>query len=51
MTDAFTKLFAQMMASGQEMARAFNPALEHFDMRLNTSYMNTFEDTRVMLGR
>ncbi|RDD73325.1 MULTISPECIES: carboxymuconolactone decarboxylase family protein [Paracoccus] len=33
MTDALTKLFAQMMASGQEMARAFNPALEHFDMR------------------
>ena len=33
MTDAFTKLFAQMMASGQEMARAFNPGLEHFDMR------------------
>ncbi|MCJ1899034.1 MULTISPECIES: carboxymuconolactone decarboxylase family protein [Paracoccus] len=33
MTDAFTKLFAQMMTSGQEMARAFNPALEHFDMR------------------
>ena len=33
MTDAFTKLFAQMMASGQEMARAFNPALEHVDMR------------------
>ena len=33
MTDAFTRLFAQMMASGQEMARAFNPALEHFDMR------------------
>ena len=29
MTDAFTKLFAQMMASGQEMARAFNPALEN----------------------
>ena len=33
MTDAFTKLFAQMMASGQEMARAFNPALENVDMR------------------
>ena len=33
MTDALTKLFAQMMASGQERARAFNPALEHFDMR------------------
>jgi len=34
MTDAFARLFAQMMASGQEMARAFNPALEHFDMRV-----------------
>ena len=33
MTDAFTKLFAQMMASGQEMARVFNPGLEHLDMR------------------
>ncbi|RDW14832.1 carboxymuconolactone decarboxylase family protein [Paracoccus thiocyanatus] len=33
MTDAFTRLFSQMMASGQEMARAFNPALEHLDMR------------------
>jgi 4-carboxymuconolactone decarboxylase len=30
MTDEFQKLFAQMMASGQEMARAFNPALEGF---------------------
>ena len=33
MSDPFTKLFAQMMASSQEMARAWNPALEHFDMR------------------
>ena len=33
MTDAFTRLFAQMMAPGQEMARAFNPALENVDMR------------------
>src|SRR5690606_15066383 len=33
MTDAFARLFAQMMASGQEMARAINPALEHLDMR------------------
>ena len=30
MTEEFQKLFAQMMASGQEMARAFNPALESF---------------------
>ncbi len=30
MTDPFQKLFAQMLESGQEMARAFNPALEHF---------------------
>ena len=30
MTDAFQKLFAQMMEQGQEMARAFNPALEGF---------------------
>jgi hypothetical protein len=33
MTDPFTKLFAQMIASSQEMARAFNPALENIDMR------------------
>ena len=33
MTDAFTKLFAQMMASGQEMARAFNPALENMSVK------------------
>ena len=33
MTDAFQKLFAQMMEQGQEMARAFNPALETFSMK------------------
>ena len=33
MSDGFTKLFAQMVASGREMARAFNPALEKFDPR------------------
>jgi 4-carboxymuconolactone decarboxylase len=33
MTEEFQKLFAQMMQQGQEMARAFNPALEHVDMR------------------
>lgn len=33
MSDPFTKLFAQMLAQSQEMARAWNPALEHFDMR------------------
>ena len=31
MTDAFQKLFAQMLEQGQEMARAFNPALETFN--------------------
>lgn len=31
MTDAFTKLFAQMMASGQDMARAMTPALDKLD--------------------
>lgn len=30
MTDAFQKLFAQMMEQGREMARAFNPGLETF---------------------
>ncbi|MBM3603705.1 MAG: carboxymuconolactone decarboxylase family protein [Alphaproteobacteria bacterium] len=33
MTDAFQKMFQQMLAQGQEMARAFNPALEHFDVK------------------
>jgi len=28
MTDAYTKMIQQMMESGQEMLRAFNPALE-----------------------
>jgi 4-carboxymuconolactone decarboxylase len=28
MTDAFTKMMQQMMEQGQEMVRAFNPALE-----------------------
>ena len=28
MTDAYAKMFQQMMESGQEMLRAFNPALE-----------------------
>jgi 4-carboxymuconolactone decarboxylase len=30
MTDAFQKLFAQMLEQGQDMARAFNPSLENF---------------------
>ena len=29
MTDAFAKLFAQMLEQGQEMARAFQPAMEN----------------------
>lgn len=33
MSDGFTRLFQQMLQSGQEMARAFNPALEKFDPR------------------
>ena len=33
MTDAYTKMFAQMLEQGQEMARAFNPALETFSMK------------------
>lgn len=31
MSDGFTRLFQQMLQSGQEMARAFNPALENID--------------------
>ena len=33
MTDAFNKMFQQMLQSGQEMARSFNPALEHVDTK------------------
>jgi 4-carboxymuconolactone decarboxylase len=33
MTDAAQKLFAQMLEQGQEMARAFNPALETFSFK------------------
>jgi 4-carboxymuconolactone decarboxylase len=33
MSDAFQKLFQQMMEQGQEMARAFNPALETFSAK------------------
>ncbi|WBU63180.1 carboxymuconolactone decarboxylase family protein [Paracoccus aerodenitrificans] len=33
MTDAFNRLFQQMIQSGQEMARSFNPALEHVDTK------------------
>ncbi|MBU3030253.1 carboxymuconolactone decarboxylase family protein [Paracoccus marinaquae] len=33
MTEAFQKLFQQMLQSGQEMARMFNPALEQVDTR------------------
>jgi 4-carboxymuconolactone decarboxylase len=32
MTDAFQKLFTQMLEQGQDMARAFNPALESFNL-------------------
>jgi len=33
MTDAFQKLFQQMLQSGHEMARALNPALENIDTK------------------
>lgn len=33
MNDAFTRLFQQMVQSGQEMARAYNPAMEQVDTR------------------
>ena len=33
MSDAFQKMFQQMLQSGQEMARAFNPALESIDTK------------------
>jgi 4-carboxymuconolactone decarboxylase len=33
MSDEFTKMFAAMVEQGQEMARAFNPALETFQLK------------------
>ena len=33
MTEDFTKLFATMLAQGQEMAKAFAPALEGIDVK------------------
>ena len=33
MTDPWTKMMQQMMEQGQEMARAFNPALENFKVK------------------
>ena len=33
MTDEFTRLFKAMVDQGQEMARAFNPAIETFNMK------------------
>jgi 4-carboxymuconolactone decarboxylase len=33
MSDAWTKMMQQMMEQGQEMARAFNPALENFKVK------------------
>ena len=33
MTDAFALLFQQMLQQGQDMARAFNPALEQIDTK------------------
>jgi len=33
MTDEFSKLFKAMVEQGQEMARAFNPALENFQVK------------------
>jgi 4-carboxymuconolactone decarboxylase len=32
-TDAWTKMMAQMLEQGQQMARAFNPALENFRVK------------------
>ncbi|SDD22299.1 4-carboxymuconolactone decarboxylase [Paracoccus isoporae] len=33
MTDAFNRLFQQMLQQGHEMARAFNPAMEQVDTK------------------
>ncbi len=33
MTEDFTKMFAQMMAQGQEMAKAFTPGFEGIDVK------------------
>ncbi|MFN0116360.1 MAG: carboxymuconolactone decarboxylase family protein [Paracoccaceae bacterium] len=41
MTDAFQKLFAQMLEQGQDMARAFNPAMETFSFTGLDKFMPT----------
>jgi len=33
MTDAFNQIFRQMMEQGQQMAKAFAPALEGIDVK------------------
>ncbi len=41
MTEEFTKLFKAMMEQGQEMARAFNPALETFNPKAFEKFFPT----------
>lgn len=41
MSDAFQKMFQQMLQSGQEMARTFNPALDQVDTRAFEKLMPT----------
>ena len=47
MTEEFQKLFKTMLEQGQEMARAFNPALESF----NPAAMEKLFPTMSKIGR
>ncbi len=49
MTDEFSKMFKAMVEQGQEMARAFNPALETFNMKgLETLFPTMSKDMMEM---
>ncbi|WP_102223094.1 carboxymuconolactone decarboxylase family protein [Acidimangrovimonas sediminis] len=41
MTEPFTKMFQQMVEQGQEMVRAFNPALDSMQFKAFDAYMPT----------
>ena len=41
MTDPWQKMMAQMMEQGQEMARAFNPAMETFKVKAFEDFVPT----------
>ena len=49
MTDDFTKMFKAMVEQGQDMVRAFNPAIETFNMKgLETMFPTMSKDMMEM---